>query len=83
MQEMEVHNERMALRTGRPARPVHHRIGCCGLLGKRVVSREWLEARIVECEEAIDRERQHVFQHGVARSYFVLFETQVCLLRCA
>ena len=76
MQEMEAHHKRVAQRTGKPFEPVYHRIGCCGLLGKRVQSREWLEERIAVCEGAIDRERQHAFQHGVARSYFVLFETQ-------
>lgn len=75
VQEMEGKNKRSA--QGSLADPVKHRTGCCGLFGKQVVSREWLQERIHECEQAIDRERQKVFQHGVARSYFVLFETQV------
>lgn len=66
---------------GRQFQPVQRRTGFLGMCGEKVVAREWLQARIHECEEAIDRERHEVFEHGIARSYFVLFETQVqCLI---
>jgi hypothetical protein len=79
MQAMESYNRRMANARGRTFKPVTHRTGFCGLFGKKELSKQWLQERISETEKAIDQERQEVFQNGVARSYFVLFETQVCI----
>ena len=74
---MEDNLRRKARKGGKAFEPVHRRTGFLGLCGSRVAAREWLQERIRECEEAIDRERHEVFEHGIARSYFVLFETQV------
>lgn len=79
MQETELQRDKAAQNGGKPFVPVTHRTGFLGLFGKEEPSRAYYLQRIHECEEDIDFERQFVFKHGYARSYFVVFETQVRL----
>lgn len=77
VQEAESRLTQAAEKGGKPFVPVTHRVGFLGIFGKEVPSAEHYKQCIRECEEDIDFERQFVFKHGYARSYFVVFETQV------
>ena len=77
MQEAEAQRAKAAALGGKPFKHVTHRTGFMGLWGKVERSRSFYQQRIDECETDIDFERQFVFKHGYARSYFVVFETQV------
>ena len=81
LQETEQQRKKAAENGGKPFVPVTHRTGLLGLCGKEEPSKTYYLKRIQECEEDIDFERQFVFKHGYARSYFVVFETQVRALR--
>jgi hypothetical protein len=80
MQETEHQRQLAAENGGKPFVPVTHRTGFLGLFGKLEPSREYYRNCIRLCEEDIDYERQHVFKDAYARSYFVVFETQVLML---
>lgn len=77
VQETEHQRAQAAEKGGKPFVPVTHRTGFLGLFGREEPSRAYYSQCIRECEEDIDFERQFVFKHGYARSYFVVFETQV------
>jgi hypothetical protein len=77
VQETEHKRALAAENGGQPFVPVKHRTGFMGIFGKLVASKQYYHECIRRCEKEIDDERQYVFKDGYARSYFVVFETQV------
>lgn len=76
MQAREERMRQQASEKKRDFKPLTLRLGFCGCCGERREARAYLEERIALTEEAIDRERQWVFENAIPTSFFVIFETQ-------